>query len=242
MKVVSAEGIVIKCTPYKESSKILNVFTKEYGIIGVISKGCKSLKSPNRLISENFAYGVFQLSYKENALSTLISGDVKDYFINIKSDIIKFSYMTYLVQLASEVYKESNESIVYDLLISSLLKIEDGLNPKVISNILELKYLEYLGINLNVDNCLVCGDNKVITFSHARGGFVCNKCKKDETIVDAKVLKMLRMYKYVDISKVSKIDISNEVVAQINSILDLYITEYSGINVKSKSFLKNLGV
>ena len=99
MKVVSVEGIVIKCTPFKESSKILNVFTPEYGIIGVVSKGCKSIKSPNRLISENFAYGTFNLSYKENGLSTLINGDVKNYFINIKSNIVRYSYMSYLIKL-----------------------------------------------------------------------------------------------------------------------------------------------
>ena len=39
MEKVKVKGIVIGDTNYSESSKILNVFTKEYGIIGIISKG-----------------------------------------------------------------------------------------------------------------------------------------------------------------------------------------------------------
>ena len=39
MKIEKVEGIVIGETNYSESSKILNILTKEYGIIGVMSKG-----------------------------------------------------------------------------------------------------------------------------------------------------------------------------------------------------------
>ena len=38
-------GIVLKERDYGESSKILDVYTKEYGIIGIMSKGSKKMKS-----------------------------------------------------------------------------------------------------------------------------------------------------------------------------------------------------
>ena len=61
MKIISVDGIVISSTPYKESSRIINIFTKDMGIIGCIAKGCKSLKSKLRLSSEKFAYGTFHM-------------------------------------------------------------------------------------------------------------------------------------------------------------------------------------
>ena len=79
MKIISVDGIVISSTPFKESSKIINIFTKDMGIIGCIAKGSKSLKSKLRLPSEKFAYGTFHMYYKEKGLSTLIDGDIKDY-------------------------------------------------------------------------------------------------------------------------------------------------------------------
>ena len=39
------EGIIISTVDYKESSKIINILTKEEGIIGVIAKGSKNIKS-----------------------------------------------------------------------------------------------------------------------------------------------------------------------------------------------------
>src|SRR5574344_1403347 len=132
MKIIEVEGIVVSNTSYKESSKIINIFTSEYGIIGCISKGCKNLKSKLRLPSEKFAYGTFHLYYKEDGLSTLIDGDIKNYFVNIKSDIYKVSYLTYIVELSTGVFKESNDEEVYSLLINSIKKLEEGLDPKII--------------------------------------------------------------------------------------------------------------
>ena len=70
MKIISTRGIVVSTTPFKETSKIINIFTEDMGVIGCISKGCKSLKSKLRLPSEKFAYGTFHLYYNEKGLST----------------------------------------------------------------------------------------------------------------------------------------------------------------------------
>ena len=94
MKIISVKGIVVSTTPFKETSKIINIFTENMGIIGCISKGCKNLKSKLRLPSEKFAYGTFHLYYNEKGLSTLIEGDIENYFLNIKIDILKISYLS----------------------------------------------------------------------------------------------------------------------------------------------------
>ncbi len=240
MKIISVEGFVISSTPYKESSKILNILTPEYGIIGVISKGCRSLKSKLRLISDKFAYGTFHLYYKEEGLSTLIDGDIINYFENIKSDITRISYLSYITELAAGVYKESNNKEVYDLFINGVLKIEEGLDPKIITNILELQFLEYLGINLNLDECVKCSNNKIVTVSLSKGGYVCSNCRTNEPIYDEKVIKMLRLYYYVDISKITSIEIDKNVSNKIYELLNEYYDEYSGIHPKSRKFLKEL--
>ena len=240
MEIISVDGIVVGSTPFKENSKILNILTKENGLIGCVSKGCKSLKSKLRLPSENFAYGTFHLYYKENGLSTLIDGDIKNYLMNIKSDITKISYLSYLCELSLNVYRECESSEIYPVLESAILKIEEGFNPKVITNIVELQYLEYIGINLNLDECVNCGNTKVVTLSLDKGGYICSNCRTSEPLVDEKVLKLLRLYNYVDISKITSLDLEESTVNQINNIIDEYYERYSGVVTKSKKFLKDL--
>ena len=44
--LIEVEGFIVSETPYGETSKIINVYTKEKGLIGIMCKGAKSLKSP----------------------------------------------------------------------------------------------------------------------------------------------------------------------------------------------------
>lgn len=240
MEIKKIEGITLGSTPYGDTSKILHILTKEYGIIGVMSKGCKGVKSKLRIVSENFTYACFYMYYKEGKLSTLVCADVINYFPNIKSDIMKVSFLSYLSELTKNVYKHGEDQEIYNLFISALLKIEEGLDPLVISNILELKYLDYLGVSLNLDGCVVCGNTSIVTLSSERGGYVCSKCRTTEKILDEKVLKTLRLYYYVDISKISKLEISESVTKEIDRFLNAYYDNYTGLYIKSKKFLETL--
>lgn len=240
MEIKKIEGFILSSTPYNESSKILNILTKDCGIIGVISKGCKSIKSKLRIVSENFTYAYFYVYFKENKLSTLIGADIINYFSNIRSDIVKVSFMTYLSELTKNVYKHESNNKIYDLFISSLLKIDEGFDPLVISNILELKYLDYLGVSIHLDGCVVCGSKNIITLSYLKGGYVCSSCRTNEPIINEKILKTLRLYYYVDISKISKLEISSIVTREIDRFLNVYYDSYTGLYIKSKKFLETL--
>lgn len=233
------EGIVISETDYGETSKILNVLTKEHGIIGVISKGCKKLKSDLRSVSSKMTYGFFNIFYKENKLSNLISVDTINNFKNIKTDIEKISYANFLIELSSQVAKQHVGQAVYDYLISGLVKINDSFDPLVITNIVELKYLDLLGVLPYLEGCVVCHNKQsIITISSYKGGYLCNKCYGNEKLVSAKTIKLIRMFYYVDIDKISKLDIDNKCKYEINRFLDEYYDRYTGLYLKSKEFLK----
>ena len=240
MKIISIEGIIVSTTKYGETSKILNILTKEKGIIGVISKGSMSEKSKLRVVSANFTYAVFHLNYKEGKLSSLISADVIDYFLNIKSDLEKMGYMNYLTELSKNVYKESPKEEIYDILISALNKIENGFNPKVITNIVEIKFLDYLGISLYLDGCVICNKPSIVSISHSKGGYVCALHRTNEPLYDSALLKMIKAYYYVDINKLSELKIKENIINEIDSFINIYYKEYTGLYLKSKNFLMNI--
>ena len=61
------DGFVLSETPYGETSKIINVFTREYGVIGIMCKGAKSLKNRYRVPTMKFSFSHFNIIYKEKA-------------------------------------------------------------------------------------------------------------------------------------------------------------------------------
>lgn len=235
------EGIVVSEKSYRETSKIITVLTKEEGLLSFLAKGAKSLKSDLRSNTAKLTHGIFTIYYKEDGLSTLTSVDLIHHFKNIQKDIEKISYASFLLELASQTSKNNPDELIYEELIESLIKIDESYDPLVITNILELKYLDFLGVMPSIDACSICGSKDgIITVSASSGGLVCKNCVTNQMIVSEKTIKLLRMYYYVDIKKISKLEISDEAKKEINQFLDAYYETYTGLFLKTKSFLKNL--
>lgn len=241
MEIVKVKGIIISETPYSETSKIINVITKEYGTLGIIAKGAKSLKSKLRSVSTKLTYGYFHIYYKEKGLSTLVSVDVINNLKNIKTDITNMSYVCYILELVNQVMKHEYNEEIFNLLEASILKINEKFDAGIITNILELKMLDYLGVRPIIDECAVCGNKTdIVTISGDRGGYICKNCIQNEYIVSDKAIKLIRMFYYVDISKISKLSISSKVKYEIDMFVNSYYDRYTGLYLKSKKFVNNI--
>ncbi len=241
MEIVSVTGIVMSETNYSESSKILNVLTKEYGRVGMIAKGCRNMKSRLRAVSRKLIYGTFHIYYKKEGLSTLISVDIINSLSKTMMNLTAISYASYIVELIDQVAKQTEESSLFAILASSLEKIEEGLDPLVITNIVELKCLDFLGVMPSIDACTICGSNKaIVTLSSDIGGYICSKCYQNEPLVDDKTIKLIRMFYYVDIEKISKLEVSPAIKKEINTFLDNYYERYTGLYLKSKNFVHKI--
>ena len=239
--IKKVEGIVISEIDYKESSKIINILTPEYGIIGIIARGTKQVKSKLSGVASKLTYGYFHVNYKEKGLSTLIEVDIIDKFKNIRKSIELMSYSLYLLELAEKVYKHDNDENIYNMLIASLKKIDEGYDSKVITIIYELKMLDFLGIRPVIDECVNCGNKlDIVTISSYRGGYLCKNCTHGEPINNVKTIKLLRMFYYVDISKITKLEVSDNVKEELSKFIYDYYDRYSGIYLKSREFLQNL--
>lgn len=245
MKIEKVEGIVVAEKDYGETSKIIDIITKEHGLISVMSKGSRKMKSTLRGVSSKLTYGYFHIYYKEGKISTLIDADIINGFKNIRSDLMKISYASFICELVGQVIKQlvSDSEEVYELFAASLLKINEGLDAMTITNILELKLLPFLGVNPIIDECAICGDvTSIVTISAEKFGFLCKNCRTNEHLVSDKTIKFVRMFYYVDISKISKLDISDKIKNEINYFIDEFYDRHTGLYLKSKQFLKKMAV
>ena len=85
------EGIVISTVDYKESSKIVNIFTATEGIIGTVAKGCKNIKSPLRTTTTTLSYGIFYLNEKSKGLPVITEVDIISYFKETRKDFFQLN-------------------------------------------------------------------------------------------------------------------------------------------------------
>ena len=217
------EGIIVSTVDYGENSKILNVLTKEDGIIGLYAKGCKRPKSLIAATSNVLTYGIFHFNEKNE---------------NLKQNFSKISYALYITELASKVYKHSSNNSIYSLLITALKKIDAGLDGEVVCDIVELKLLDDLGIKPVIDRCVNCGKkNDIVTLSSYKGGYLCKNCANGEKIFNIKTLKLVKMFYYLDLEKVTKLEISDNIKRELSLFINDYYDRYSGLYLKTKNFI-----
>lgn len=241
MEIVKVEGIVVKETPYKDTSKILQILTRDYGMISVIAKGCRSIKSKFRSSTAKLSLAVFCINYKKNGLSTLTDVDSQTSLSNIFFDIEKISYASYLIELAEEIVKDVNSPLIFELLKQGLIKINEGLPASIVMNILELKFLSFLGVLPNVNSCSFCGNkNNIETISVDAGGLLCTACNKGNKVYKKRTIELIRMFILVDLEKVTKLNIKEENKKEIGEFIEIYYDKYTGLYLRSKKFIENL--
>ena len=206
-----------------------------------MSKGCRKVKSKLRSASRKLLHGTFHVYFKKNGLSTLIGIDVINSYSNTLMDLEKISYASYILDLTYQVVRQNENQEIFDVLKAALSKIEEGLSPIAITNILEIKLLDYLGVSPSLDACAECGSKKqIVTISSEAGGYICKECYQNEPLVSEKTIKMLRIYYYIDIKSITKLKVEEQTTKEITTFLDDYYERYTGLYLKSKNFISKI--
>jgi DNA repair protein RecO (recombination protein O) len=238
------EGIVIKSRDYGESNKILTVFTREKGKIGVMARGAKKPSNRFAALALPMTYGYF-LIQKSRGLHTLYQGETISSMRSIREDIVLTAYVAYILELLDRSVEEKKPNpFLFELLYQTIHYINEGYDPEILTNIFEVKMLEVLGLYPHVHSCVSCGKKEgSFVFSLRENGILCSTCAPKDSYhlsVSPVAVKLFRLFYYLDLSRLGTISVKKETKQQLRSLIDAYYEEYSGIQLKSKKFLQQL--
>ncbi|XMB66481.1 DNA repair protein RecO [Mycoplasmatota bacterium zrk1] len=222
------EGILIKSIDYTDSSKIIYLIT-ESGIVSLLAKGARKLKSPLRQLCQTIS----KISYNQSEskkLPIMYSGDVVNPYLGIIQDLEKTSYVSHIFEVIYKLSTDIDFSTLYKFLNITLDRIEKGIDVELISFVFELKFLYLLGINPVFNRCADCDSNETIGFDVYRGGMICSQHKTDYSIFDIEFITGIYKLYYHDLSKEFDYSINRKLTRKI---IDDYYQHY--MNFKSKS-------
>ncbi|MDP4114830.1 MAG: DNA repair protein RecO [Bacteroidota bacterium] len=183
--ILKTEAIVLNKINYGDTSKIVNLFTKDTGKVSVIIKGGRDSKSKIGKITDPLNY--LQIIYYQKdtrEIQLLTEADLLLFFHNIKSDIDRLSYASATLELFIKLIPENE----YNLrLFKGLLKIL-GLLDDVTTSPIDLFcsflmfFIKEIGYEIQLENCVICGEatlnNLSLGYNYEKGIF-CNSCKKN---------------------------------------------------------------
>ncbi len=233
------EAIVCRSLDYKDSSKILYLYT-ESGTMSVIARGVKKLKSINRFLSQ--VPNVILFDKTKGQFPTLKEGELKQEFPNIELDIESFTFVSHILELTVNVIDQENDHPkMYDFLKRLLSKFNEGFDPEILSFIFELKLLHFLGNGIRFKSCSICDENRNLVYSIRYGGVVCKRHLEplEEHFDEAIYQKIFSLY-YMDINHFKQPDLSKNERIMIRHIIDTTYTDYISYRTKSRGIIKQI--
>lgn len=218
------EGIVLREFKYKESSKIIEVFTKDLGKISINCQGVLKKNAKNLALTNRFIHASFTLFRSGKNFYGLREGVVIDPYYKSNKNFDIILYKSAIADLLLRTIDHTQIDTVFTLLKNSFNAFEKAEDNYI--NIFlgfMLKYISFSGFKPNFKTCGICGKNirgKNLYFSKSESSAICEDCKNvvrdrifltyDELVYFNKLLytkteKLCKIKKVSNYQKIGKI-------------------------------------
>jgi DNA repair protein RecO (recombination protein O) len=238
------EGIVIRTTDYGETNKIVTLYTREFGKVGVMARGAKKPNSRLSAVTQLFTYGQY-LFQSGTGLGSLQQGEMISSMRAIREDIFLTAHASYIVDLTDKVTEDRKSNpFLFELLFQTLNYMNEGYDMEILKNIYEMKMLNVQGLYPILDKCANCGSTEgEFNFSIREGGLLCHRCFELDPYrikIGSGTVRLLRLFYLLDLHRLGNISVKPETKAELKKVISSYYDEYSGLYLKTRRFLDQM--
>ena len=230
MKQVKVSGIVISENNMGDFDKMLTILTPNLGKIGCSARGARRPKSLLLSGTQFLCFGEYML-FKCSDTYTINSCETIELFYNIRTDLDKLMYASYITKIINDVTTENQNSYnTLKLFLNTLYAIsETDKNLDFITSVFKLRLLKILGFAPNIKECTSCKEKEDLKYFSIRdNGFKCKNCGKQDTscieISDA-TKNAIRYSILADPKKIFSFTISDNSLQELKMIADIYLNE-----------------
>lgn len=188
MEEIKTKGIVISAKDFKDSDKLVTIFSFDYGVIHARARGVKKDKAKLRFAVQPFALVEFMLSEK-GGFYTIINATSIDQFFDITTDFDNYIFMLACLEVVEKTIKENSpEQKLFLILLSSFNAVcYAHVSAMVVFIKFMLEALKILGFGIELECCSNCAselNSKVKAFSYDFNGLLCPKCSNKNDFLE----------------------------------------------------------
>jgi len=247
MALHKTDALVISRFDFRETSLIVNFYTRHFGKISGILKGIR--EDPRKFASplETFSFNDIIFYKKASTNLHLVSHcELKDNFNALRHDVSRMGMGSIMIELVDSIMPlEDKNEAVFDLTAASLKELETTYNPDKVLTIFKIKILSLSGFEPHFDSCVSC-DSKVIgesKFSLSLGGLLCAGCyKKDiraRSIFRGTVASILHIQKN-DFRVNLNLGLNPQIKRELDAILNAFLNFHLEKELKSQKVVDRM--
>lgn len=240
-----AVGIVIRRVEYGDNHLIVTFLNEAGHKVALMARNAR--KSSKFGAGLDLFYENLFIFSQFKGMGTLSSVDTINSHYAIRNDIMRLSYAQYIVELIDRAIDENTQSkMLYALLKFGLNRIAKGDNAALIALFVSLKCMPFYGYTPNFkfsehDGSLEHQD--FIGYSFKYNSAVTKYIVEDDPHfikMSNRSLYMLYLLDEIPINQVSNLNISNNLVAEMEHLVFKIYDEYTGVYLKSRKIIEQL--
>ncbi|MBO4573413.1 MAG: DNA repair protein RecO [Clostridia bacterium] len=171
-------ALCIRSVSWRESDKLISLFTLENGKVDCVVRGAMGAKSKWRFAAEPFCFAEYVLTEKFGKL-TLSEANQIDGFYGLRYDMDKLYAASAVLEFVRQcVYENVRSYELFLLTVSSLKAVETGAYPYLSLVRYLAEALKLIGYGARFDVCHVCGEKPKdrVFFDFDAAAPVCEDC------------------------------------------------------------------
>ncbi|MFH1676658.1 MAG: DNA repair protein RecO [bacterium] len=230
------EAIVTGSRRYKETDRLLTLFSREMGRIGAIAKGARKSKSSLSGVTELFVRAKFQIA-EGRTLAIVRQAEIIDANPEIREDWTRVRLAGHVAEITNKMSEEKiPDPAVFDMLTAALEGIGNDRADAVVR--FKTRLLEHMGVFPDLSSCAKCGKVRVKGEVHldiSNDGFLCTPCAKEAGIyhpVSMKVLHLLHSFRNGDTPDELAED---EIIEKADETLTILLQSFIQIGFKTSA-------
>ncbi|MDD2510891.1 MAG: DNA repair protein RecO [Syntrophomonas sp.] len=225
-----SRAIVIKNMDYRESDKLVTIFSEHEGKMKAVARGIKKPRSSLRACVQPFCHSSLFFS-RGKGMSLITQGKLLEFYGNTREDFDRSLYALYLMELLD---KSLMDGIAIPRLYTTTLEVlsflnQSGYNPLLI-RYFEMSLLVNLGYSPVLDHCVLCGNKDDLKlFSLPDGGMLCRDCSYQSSgavSLSKETLALIGFLGRSRLATVERVRVSNKALKELEYFLEKYLEYY----------------
>ncbi|MCL2391477.1 MAG: DNA repair protein RecO [Oscillospiraceae bacterium] len=236
---VNTSGLVLRETPYKDSSKILTILTAHEGKLTASAHGALRKNSKMAGATQALAFSEMTL-YSNRNRWTLSEARSVEQFIGLRADISLLSLSAYFAELAEAVADEDspNEQLL-PLCLNALYALSEGLKtPAFVKPAFEFRLMAISGFSPRVACCCVCGNEQPerSDIDLSGGTLTCVACNANANALGIGTLKAIRYIINCDSKKLFSFSLSDSAQRELAIMAERYLLAHLDRNFRTLDY------
>ncbi len=242
--IVKTEAIVLKSFDFRETSKIVTFYTRQFGKVKGVLKGIRKDSRKFGSSVDKFSLNdIVFYQYRNSDIHLVSQCDMKDYYFPIRQDYKKMTAASYILELVDAIMpvEEKNQDI-YDLIIQYLSSLQTAPDISKLVHVFQIKTLLYSGFRPHLDTCVKC-EKKVLgqtRFSMMLGGLVCDICRPsggDAAPVSKGTVASILHIEQCEWNKSLRLGLSASIKKELKFVLNNFLVFHLEKNLKSAKYV-----